>query len=223
MAEQPEADPILKLTATSLRAELEADLGRFDHARDLVKQSRVMAADLGRDIGELLTSSGWVEMMAGEPRRAEAEFEEAAAMFRSRGDNGHLAGVAPALADALFEQGRYEEALQLTETSERVAAADDCDSQIQWRRVRSKILARRGQIAEAVHLSLAAVELARSTDFLDHTGRALMDLAVVFQLADRLDEAASAARESAETFAQKGNLTMEERARHLAEELGTAI
>jgi hypothetical protein len=139
---------------------------------------------MARDIGELLRSSGWVEMMAGEPRRAEAEFEEAA---------------------------------------EHVAAADDCDSQIQWRRVRSKILARRGQIAEAVHLSLAAVELARSTDFLDHTGRALMDLAVVFQLADRLDEAASAARESAETFAQKGNLTMEERARHLAEELGTAI
>jgi dipeptidyl aminopeptidase/acylaminoacyl peptidase len=84
----------------------------------------------------------------------------------------------------------------------------DADAQIHWRRVRAKILAHLGEHEDALVLATQAAELARRTDDLDRTGRAVLDLAEVLRLAGRADEAAAAAREAAETFERKGNVML---------------
>jgi len=159
-------------------------------------------------------------MLAGDPARAETEVREAIDLFRARGDVGHLSSYGPALADALIAQGRFDEALPLTEEAERVAIDDDTDAQVHWRRVRAKILAQLGQFDEAIRLATDAADLARGTDDLDKTGRALMDLAEVQFRASHSDAAASAARDAVEVFERKGNVVMAERARELLERGG---
>src|SRR5207253_5956880 len=63
----------------------------------------------------------------------------------------YLASAAPLLLDALYLQGRDEEALQLTERwrPERLTVPEDVDAQVGWRGVRAKLLARRGDLEEA--------------------------------------------------------------------------
>ena len=139
---------------------------------------------------------------------------EAIDTFRGMGDLGHLASYGPALADALIPQGRFEEALMLTEEAERVAIQGDMDAQVHWRRVRAKIFAHRERVDEAIALATEAADLARRTDDLDKVGRSLLDLAEVLSLAGRV-EAKTAACDAIEVFERKGNIVLAERAREL--------
>jgi tetratricopeptide (TPR) repeat protein len=124
------------------------------------------------------------------------------------GDLGHLASVAPWLLDALFVQGRDDEALRLTDrwTPERLTVPDDADGQISLRRVRAKLLARRGEVEEAERLAREAVSIAARTDFLDPHAQAFADLATVLRLAGRPEESAAAAKEAIRLYEEKGNI-----------------
>jgi tetratricopeptide (TPR) repeat protein len=81
--------------------------------------------------------------------------------------------------------------------------------------VRAKILARRGELEEAVRLATEAAEMARLTDDLDKRGKAVLDLAEVLRLAGRSQESVDAAREAVDTFDRKGNVVMAKAARGL--------
>ena len=63
--------------------------------------------------------------------------------------------VAGDLAQAVYVQGRYDEALELSRVAEELAAEDDVTSQAFWRSVRAKVLARRDRLEEAVPLAEA--------------------------------------------------------------------
>src|SRR6266536_1506089 len=197
------------------RATIEAMRGNFDLAHELVRAGKAAAKEFGLEghYSACLTAAGYIALLEANFEDAEREFEEAVELFRRMGDVGHLSSYAPALAEALCAQGRYDEALPLTEEAERVSIADDMDAQVHWRRVRATILARRGQIEEAVRLATEAADLARRTDDLDKRGRALMDLAEVLKLAGRMQESGTAAREAVETFERKGNVVMTRAAR----------
>ncbi len=107
---------------------------------------------------------------------------------------GFLSSVAPLLVEALFVQGRDEEALQLTERwpPERLTVPEDADAQVGWRRVRAKLLARRGDFEEAERLGREATAIASGTDYLDLHAQALADLAEVLRLAGKPEESAAA-------------------------------
>jgi tetratricopeptide (TPR) repeat protein len=193
------------------RAQLEAMRGRFDVARDLVLQAKVSAQEYGLQV--LLDShtaviGGSIELLAGEAAAAERELRPACEGLERVGELGFLASAAPLLADALFMQGRDEEGLEVTErwTPERLTAPEDADAQVGWRRVRAKLLARRGDFEEAERLGREATAIASATDFLPLRADAVADLAVVLRLAGRPEEAAAATREAIRLYEWKGNI-----------------
>ena len=112
-----------------------------------------------------------------------------------------------------------DEAEELTRLSEELAAPDDLASQIGWRSVRAKVLARRGELAEAVRMAMEAVEIAAGTDGIEWQADALVDLAEVLRLAGRRDEAALRLEEALRLYEAKGVVPAVERTRALLEEV----
>ena len=205
-----EANQRLEVTLLRTRAQLEAMLGRFDTARDLVARAKALAEELGLEVilaGGVAVQAGYVELLAGDAAAAEQALRPACEALERMGDWGHFANIAPKLADALFNRGDdEEEALRLTELAERSATPGVADEDIGWRRVRAKLLARRGEFGEAERLAREATARAARTDLLDDHAQALADLAEVFRLSGRPEESATALEEAIHIHEQKGNV-----------------
>ena len=131
------------------------------------------------------------------------------------GEKALLASTAAMLAHSVLEQGRPDEALELTQAAAEMAAADDLSAQIGWRSVRARILAGRGEIAEAKRLSADAVDLAVRTDWLSEHGDALLAEAEVLRLAGEPATAADAIRKAIALYERKGNTIGANRARSM--------
>jgi len=67
-------------------------------------------------------------------------------------DRAYLSLAASGLAEALYAQGCFEEAQQMSEQAEATAGPDDFDPQARWKIVRVKLLAQRGQFPAARRL-----------------------------------------------------------------------
>jgi class 3 adenylate cyclase/tetratricopeptide (TPR) repeat protein len=189
------------------RAQLEAMQGHFGAARDLIAQAKALARELGLDFilaHGVAHQAGYVELLAGDAAAAERELRPACEALERMGDWGSLATLAPVLADALFLQGRDEEALRLTELAERLAPSEDVEPQIA--RVQAKLLARRGDLEEAERRAREAAARAARTDLLDDRAQAMADLAEVLRLAGRPEESAAATQEAIRLYEQKGNI-----------------
>lgn len=120
-----------------------------------------------------------VEMLAGDPSAAERELRADYEALEAMGDKNYLSTTAALLAQALHELGRDDEAERFTRISEQTSAPDDVNSEVEWRCARAKILASRGEHAEAESLGRDAVRLSLGTDFLEVQGNACLDLAFV--------------------------------------------
>ena len=134
-------------------------------------------------------------------------------MLDRMGERGQLSTVAVLLGEVLCAQGHYDEAFELTLVSEKAASPDDLLSQIVWRSLRAKLLARRGAFDEAETLSQDAVRLAAETDSLDFHADVLMDTAEALRLAGRTEETVQAAGEALSLYERKENLVSSEQAR----------
>jgi tetratricopeptide (TPR) repeat protein len=197
--------------------------GRFEAAREHIAQAKALTRELGDQVGlaGMLRASGFVELLAGDPVMAETELRAGYEIYDRVGDVGHLASLAPDLGEALYAQGRYDEALRLSEEVERITIEGDVDPEVLWRQLRAKVLARQGRHDEAEALALDAVRRAARTDFLDLHAHALLAQGEVLRLAGRNDEAASAVREALGLYRRKGHVVGEARAAALIDELGT--
>ena len=82
---------------------------------------------------------------------------------------------------------------------------EDVDGQAAWRSVRAKLLARRGNVAEAEDLAREAVALAGATDYVDLHAEALAALGEVLLIAERRDDAVRALEQAVSLFEAKGN------------------
>jgi tetratricopeptide (TPR) repeat protein len=120
------------------------------------------------------------------------------------------------LAQALYAQGRHDEAAQVCDVSEQAAAADDISAQIGWRGVRAKLLAVE-RWDEAHALAAEAVRLAERTDFLTIHADALVDLAEVLRQGGRADEADTSLAAALALFERKGDVASIERLRAKAD------
>jgi tetratricopeptide (TPR) repeat protein len=207
-------------------ANLEAMRGRFDEARALYQASRATLDDLGWRFDAALTSaiaSGPVELIAGDPVAAERELRRDHDALAAMGERNYISTTKAFLAEALYRQGRDEEALTMTQESEAIAAEDDVATQYLWRSVRAKILARAGEHAEAEQLSRAAIDIIEGTQDPDSQGYAWIDHAQVLEMAGRTDAAVEAARTAQARFRAKGNTESEGRARALEERIGAGV
>jgi hypothetical protein len=129
------------------------------------------------------------------------------------GERGLLATTAAMLAQALYAQGRADEAEAQCAVSEAAAPRDDLVTHVMWRGVRAKVLARAGHAQAGEALAREAVGLVERTDMLVIHGDALLDLAEVLRLAGRADRATEAASAALAVHERKGNLVAAARAR----------
>jgi predicted ATPase/class 3 adenylate cyclase len=207
-----------KAEATTCRAlaNLEAMRGRFDEARALYRRSRATFDELGSRFDAALTSaaaSGPVELIAEDAEAAEAELRRDYDALAAMGERNYISTTAAFLAEALYRQGRDDEAMRLTEESERIAAADDVATQYLWRSVRAKLVARRGDADAAETLSNEAVAIIGAAQDPDSQAYAAIDRAEVYRLAGRWPDALEAASAAEALFVLKGNSASAARAR----------
>jgi class 3 adenylate cyclase/tetratricopeptide (TPR) repeat protein len=211
----------LEMELLSARAHFMATQGDFEAARGLASQARALGEELGLDVTHSGFVAGHVELFAGNAAGAEPEFRMVCEHYEKVGEFGFLASAAPYLAEAILIQGRDEEALRLTERwrADQLTLPEDADAQTQWRRVRAKILARRGDLDEAERLGREAVEIASGTaDILDLQAEAVADLGEVLRLAGRMRESQAAVEEAIGLYDRKGNVVAADRLRALLAE-----
>jgi class 3 adenylate cyclase/tetratricopeptide (TPR) repeat protein len=199
---------------------LQGMAGRIDEARRLAGRGRAIFKELGMEIwwASNAIEVGHVERYAGDPAVAEPALRRACEALQRMGERGFLSTTSAVLAQTLYALERHEEADEWTHVSEEAAALDDLLSQMVWRSVRGKVLARRGELDDGERLAREAVALAETSD-MPFTGDALLDLAEVLRLANKDDEARSCIQRALALYEQKGVVRMAERARSLLAEL----
>jgi DNA-binding SARP family transcriptional activator len=200
-----------------------AMLGDFESARRAVEEARSIVEDLGFvwHRAALASAAGFVEMLAGDPQAAERQLGAGYELVERSRMTGSYFGMAlrDELAEALYVQGRYAEAKQLSEASERDAGEDDLQAQVLWRALRAKVLAREGGLEEAELLARAAVALAEQTEFVLVHANACGDLGEVLCLAGRAADARPALEEALRLYRQKGDRVSANRMRAALAEL----
>ncbi len=146
---------------------------------------------------------------------AERELRSGYETLEEMRERGVLSTLAAYLADAVYAQGRWEEADRFARVSEGFATLDDVASQVWWRATRARALARGGQHEEAEAVAREALALAAPTDDLYMRGHVLLDAAEALRLGGRDGEAASLVQEAIELFTAKGDVVSAARAREL--------
>jgi hypothetical protein len=96
----------------------------------------------------------------------------------------------------------------------------DVQSETDWRMVKAKVLARRGESHMAEELAREAIAFVEQSDFLPVHAGALMDLAEILLLAGRPGEVGPAVEEAIRLYEQKGNVVAAAKARTQLEALG---
>ena len=191
-------------------------LGRFDEARTILAETRAELAERGG--GVLLANitafeSVWVELWAGDPT-AGAEFgAEGRRLYLELGEPIFLPSAAGVLAQALYALDRLDEADAWADRAAEPGVRDAAEKETVWRQVKAKVLARRGEHAEAERIAREAIAICDESEMLDLQGDAYADLGEVLLLGGESDEATSALQQALERYERKENLVMAERTR----------
>jgi tetratricopeptide (TPR) repeat protein len=185
--------------------------GELETARVLYRQSRALLRDLGQRI--TAASSGidvaLVELLGGDLALAEREIRSDLDFLTKAGSSYYLSTMTALLSRLVREQGRDDEALELSKTAESAADEDDFDSQALWRATRAPIIARAGDLEGAETLARQAVELVQRTEAPLLQADALAELAEVLKIAERPAEARAAIEQALALYRSKGNVVSE--------------
>jgi ATP/maltotriose-dependent transcriptional regulator MalT len=195
-------------------ASLHAMRGEFALADGFLRQANETLHQLG--------SQGWVShhealvrLLAGEPALAEIPLRAGVETLAAVSDRAMLATTSAMLAQAVYAQGRLREADEWCQRAADAGAVDDIVTQVIWRGVKAKILARQGHCEQAAALAREAVALAEPTDLLSHRGDAMLDLAEVLATCGHTDESQRAVQTGLSLYEQKDNTIGAARARSL--------
>jgi class 3 adenylate cyclase/tetratricopeptide (TPR) repeat protein len=212
-------------TMRGYRANALAMLGRFDEALAILAGARADLAERGGGIWlATLTAmtSVDVELLAGDPAAAVELGEEGCRMLDQLGERSYLSTAAGGLGQALCALDRLDEADAWAGRAAELGASDDMYTQMLWRQVRAKVLARHGDLVKSERLAREAVAIGEQTDMLDAKGGAHADLADVLSLAGRPKEAAEALEKAIDCYRRKGNLVATQRTEARLAELPSA-
>ena len=180
-------------------------LGNEVDARREVERARAMAREFGYELQAIGAAMAVADqaLRARRPEEAEAAARQGFERLQGMGETGFASTMAGLLAQALYAQGRYDDAERWTETVRGLAAPEDFEPQVRWRSVRAKVLARRRAFEEADVLSRDAVGIAAETDWHRFHADALVDRAEILELAGNTDEAVDALRTALELYERK--------------------
>ena len=206
-------------------ARLRSMRGDFAAARDAIRRSNALVEGANElsQYSHVSMAAGMIELLAGDGIAAEQELRPACERLEAMGELGYLASAAPQLLEALYVQGRLDEALSLSErwAADRLTVPEDLDAQVGWRAVRAKLLAHRGRLGEAEALAREADALCAGTEDLELRAKALADLAEVLRLAGRLEESRAALGDALRLHERKGNVPAAARDRRREEGYGS--
>jgi tetratricopeptide (TPR) repeat protein len=191
-------------------------LGRFDEGRTLLAEVRKELSERGGGIRLAVTTgieSVSFELLAGDPATAAELGADGCGMLEELGDHSFLSSALGNLAQALYALGRLDEADVCAERSAEFGSSEDAFTQLIWRQVRAKVLARRSERIESERIAREAVTISEGTDFLNGQGDAQADLAEVLLLLGEHDEAGRALGEALDRYERKGNVVMSGRIR----------
>jgi tetratricopeptide (TPR) repeat protein len=219
------SNPVRTPHYASMCGQLEAMRGNFDEARRLIAEGRERARELGQGLMEagISMQETEVELQAGDAEAAAAAGLKGVAELAVLGEQGWLSTVAGHTAEALYRLGRDDEAWHLTETAAEAGAADDVITQMLILQVRAKILARRGEHAEAERLAREAIAWGEPTDGLDVKANSYLDLAIVLAAPGKRDDALDALVQAQTLYDQKGQTVGVARLEELRSELGASL
>jgi len=210
-------DRIVEATTVALLGGLLAMQERFSEARELLARSTSQLQELGVTFGRGHGRSfaADVELLAADPKAAEEELRSGLETLERIGDRAGAVNIAYELAEALYAQGRYEEAQGQVDVGADALNELDVFTRVEGMAIRAKLLARAERFVEAEMLAREAVELGDSTDGLNMRAQAWAALAEVLGLAGRSVEARSAVDQAVGLFEQKGNIAAAAGARRL--------
>jgi class 3 adenylate cyclase/tetratricopeptide (TPR) repeat protein len=199
---------------------LHALAGEFDEARDLQARRDAIFDDLALELeaARHSHSAGWIEMLAGDPERAEGILRGGYETLERLGAKTQLQVVGAYLARALSLQGRHDEADRLASFVEQLDPTGVAEL-ASARCVRAISAAHRGQPEEGEQLARDGIAMIDSTDFLIDRADARMDLAEVLRIAGRHHHAMEVLEEARRLHAEKGNDVSAARADALLVEL----
>jgi class 3 adenylate cyclase/tetratricopeptide (TPR) repeat protein len=190
--------------------------GHFDDARALAIRATSIYEELGLESNAAWAShaAGFVEVLAGDPAAAERELRPGYETLVRLGVRGGLPTLGALLAEAIYAQGRFEDAEEVALSIEELQP-----EAVMARCVRAKAVARLGRVAEGEDLAREALASIEETEFvLDHA-EALLSLAVILRLAGRLVEGESAIERAVRLYRQKESELAVDRASALLAEL----
>jgi len=147
-------------------------------------------------------------LLGDDPAAAERAMRWAYDREVEMGEKQDIPGTTNRLADALYRQGRYEEAAQWIE----IGGAPG---------IRALLAARRGDFEQAETLARKSVAMTERGQNLNARGTALLRLAEVLSMAGRSGEAVPALNEAIKLYERKGNLVSAQEARALLLKVGS--
>jgi len=171
-------------------------VGRAADARAALARARTILVGFGAKfaLAESGISAGWMELTNANPVAAESYLREAYVALRAMGERRYFVFIGTMLAEALYAQGRFDEAQRMTDEA---LAADVPDSGI-WATsmmsLRAKVLARGGQLTAAMNLVAEAEGLITTTSSAVVQAEVLEAKAEVERLAGNPDLAAASLR-----------------------------
>jgi predicted ATPase/class 3 adenylate cyclase len=208
-------DPWTEAAVLGPLSVLYAYAGRFADARTAIARYQSMFASFGAKIAwaQAAHQSGLIELAAEDPAAAERVLREGYEALRAMGEQGFLSTIAGSLAEALYLQGRLDEAQQMTQEAEASATPDDIDAQARWRATRAKLLARGGQFPAARQLVDEAVALVAPTSWAVPQAEMLMAKAEVDRLAGAVGQAEASLRSALRIYEDRHAVPLAQHAR----------
>ena len=208
-------NPLVHATAMSFAGLLIAMLGRFDEGRGSWLRASELLEELHQTVWAAAGANqgGMIELLAGDPAAAERILRSGFLKLEGIGEQAYLSTIAGLLAQAVFRQGRIDEAEEFSRVGELACDEADIEAQALWRQTRARVLAVRGDLSAAESLAIEAVRLNEGADVPIGHGSALQDLAEIHRIAGRSAEAVAALKLAAGLFQGKGALVLVDHAR----------
>jgi class 3 adenylate cyclase/tetratricopeptide (TPR) repeat protein len=214
------ASPVAVAWAVNALALLHAMRGEFELSEQLVREANETLHQLGTLHSSVSHIEALVRLLAGDAAAAEATLRSGIDALESMNARDLLATTTAMLAQAVYAQGRPQEAAELCRMAADAAGRDDIVTQVIWRGVKAKVRAAEGRFDQAEALAREAIALVEPTDLLSHHGDAMLDLAEVLRARGRTSDAERAIRTGLSLYERKGNAGAASRARALLSDRG---
>jgi tetratricopeptide (TPR) repeat protein len=214
--------PLQQTHASFWRGCLEGLAGNLETGIATVARARLRYAELGNRAfyGGSANPHAELELLADDPAAAEKTLRGGLAELEQLGDRAYSSTLLAQLTEALYEQGRLEEAAAALEKAESLSAPDDALNNAWFPLLRAMILAHRGELIEAESLARKGIVTSLSLKgHITQVARAHGTLAKVLRLTGRTAESREEAERALELYERKGNVPAADKVRSFLAEL----